>query len=296
MLKTLLPENFGFNQLVLGKYGLVLYNKNDIVVGHSALYYGEYFASETSVFEQIVKPGWHVADIGANIGMHTQALSRIVGQDGWVYAFEPQRLVFQTLCANMANNSIKNVDCERLGLGDYNGKIRVEEADPEQRNNFGSMQLGHSQSIGHVNIMCLDSYLDGRPLHFMKADIEGMEEACLRGAQKTLTKFDTILYLENEDPEKSPALLELLKTMGYDIYWHLPPFYNPNNFAGEESNIYGVGYVDDSEKYFGTIGFATNVICIPSRLNANVGGIGFMRVEDVNEHPRIKEKNRFHVD
>ncbi len=146
--------------------------------------------------------------------MHTQALSRIVGQNGWVYAFEPQRLVFQTLCANMANNSIQNVDCERLAVGDHNGKITVEEADPEQHNNFGGLRLGRSQAIGHANIMCLDNYLDGRPLHFMKADIEGMEEACLRGAQKTVAKFDTLLYLENDDPDNSPALLELLKTMG----------------------------------------------------------------------------------
>ncbi|TFG83046.1 MAG: FkbM family methyltransferase, partial [Chromatiales bacterium] len=61
-------------------HGYVLYNKND-------------------------------TDIGANIGTHTLALARLVGQQGLVFAFEPQRIVFQTLCANMALNSLDNVHC-----------------------------------------------------------------------------------------------------------------------------------------------------------------------------------------
>ncbi|HEX2942927.1 MAG TPA: FkbM family methyltransferase, partial [Rhodopila sp.] len=263
MLKNIL-QNDGFNWLVPGRHGVILCNKNDIVVGRSAIYYGEYFESEVDIFRQIVQPGWHVADIGANIGTHTQALSRLVGPSGWVYAFEVQRLVFQTLCANVANNSLTNVDCERLAVDDHNGRIPVEDVDPTKAVNYGGIPLGHSHAGQYVRSTTIDDYLGGRPLHFMKVDVEGMELACLKGAQKTLSAWKTILYVENDRPEKSRELLLYLHDNDYRCYWHTPLFYNKDNFAQEEEDIYGLGFIDKDGPYFGTIGFAINILCIPN--------------------------------
>ncbi|HQT79467.1 MAG TPA: FkbM family methyltransferase [Rhodopila sp.] len=290
MLKNIL-RNDDFNWLVQGRHGVILCNKNDVVVGRSAIYYGEYFESEVEIFRQIVQPGWHVADIGANIGTHTQALSRLVGPTGWVYAFEVQRLVFQTLCANIANNSLKNVDCERLAVDDHNGKLLVEDVDPTRAVNYGGISLGHSHAGQSVRSTTLDDYLAGRPLRFMKVDVEGMELACLKGAQKTLSKWKTIVYVENDRPEKSRDLLLYLQSLDYRCYWHTPLFYNKDNFAGESENIHNLAFIDNGGPFFETIGFAINILCIP---NSITGDIQLSRVEDVNEHPMIKGKTRFH--
>src|SRR5262245_48635407 len=134
MLPNLLPVE-EHNQLVRGRHGMLLFNRNDTVVGQSVLHYGEYFDSEVEVFRQLIRPGAHVADIGANIGTHTVAMARLVGPEGWVHAFEPQRLVFQTLCANVALNSLTNVDCENAAVGEKTGSIPVEELDPHLPNN-----------------------------------------------------------------------------------------------------------------------------------------------------------------
>jgi FkbM family methyltransferase len=176
----------GFNQLIHGRHGLLLFNVNDVVVGRSALYYGEYFESEVALFRQLIRPGMHVADVGANIGIHTLAMARITGPTGWVYAFEAQRLVFQILCANTALNSLPNVDCEHLAVDATDSTIPVQELNPNVQLNFGGVSLGTSDTNKTVRKITLDQYLDGRPLHFMKVDIEGMEEACLRGARETL--------------------------------------------------------------------------------------------------------------
>ena len=99
-----------FNAVVKGKYGYVVFNKNDRFIGQSIEKYGDYCEHEVALFKQICHPGNVVIDVGASIGPHTLALSRLVGNGGRVYAFEPQRIVFQTLCANIALNSITNVE------------------------------------------------------------------------------------------------------------------------------------------------------------------------------------------
>lgn len=291
MLPNLLPVA-GFNQLVHGRHGVLLFNINDTVVAQSARYYGEYFETEVAVFRHFVRPGMHVADLGANIGTHTLALARITGPTGWVYAFEAQRLVFQTLCANVALNSLGNVDCEHLAIDATDGAILVEELDPNTKTNFGGLSLGQSRANRTVRTVALDHYLNGRVLHFLKADIQGMEEACLRGARQTLMRDRTVLYLENDQPEKSESLLSYLKELDYEVWWHQPLFYNPENFAREPTNIHAVGYIDNGGPYLECIGFAINILCIPRLRNMTISGL--LKADDVREHPLIRGNTRFH--
>ena len=55
------------------------------------------------------RDGYISLDVGANIGCHTVPFAKLVGESGRVVAFEPQRLVFQNLCANLALNALTNV-------------------------------------------------------------------------------------------------------------------------------------------------------------------------------------------
>ena len=88
----------------------MLYNFHDLYIGRSLDLYGEYSEGEIDLFGQIVQPGQVVVEVGANIGAHTVFLAHRSGPAARVLAFEPQRIVFQTLCANLALNSITNVD------------------------------------------------------------------------------------------------------------------------------------------------------------------------------------------
>src|SRR5262249_40109323 len=70
-------------------------------------------------------------------------------------------------------------------------------------------------------------------------DVEGMERAVLEGAAQTIARCKPVLYVENDRPEKSPALIRTIDGLGFDLYWHCPPLFNPGNFGGNPTNIFG---------------------------------------------------------
>src|SRR5947199_9441604 len=120
----------GFNHLKDCRHGRMLYNVNDAYVGRSLDLYGEYCEGEIELFKQLVRPGDVVIEVGANIGAHTVWLARATSPGGAVIAFEPQRLAFQTLCANLALNDIVNALAYQQACGRKPGYIFVPVLDP----------------------------------------------------------------------------------------------------------------------------------------------------------------------
>ena len=127
MNRSRLLESDGHNQLAKGRNGYYLYNTNDTYVGRAIEKYGEYGGQEARFLEKLCSAGDIVIEVGANIGAHTVVLAGRVGPSGHVLAFEPQRLAFQTLCANVALNSFTHVDCYWAALGAQRGSIAVPE-------------------------------------------------------------------------------------------------------------------------------------------------------------------------
>jgi len=239
----------GFNELGLCRGGPRLYNKHDIYVGGSLALYGEFSHSESELFGRLIGPGQIVVEAGANIGVHTVDLARLVGH-GQVYAFEPQRLVFQTLCANLALNQITNVFAYQAGLGAARGAITVPPMPYTERNNFGGVSLMVGGEGDVVELATIDA-LNLPHCHFVKIDVEGMECEVLKGGAETIANYSPLIYVENDRAQRSEELLRLLESMGYDLYWHLAPFFNPRNFAGDLTNHFPEGLV------------SINVLCIP---------------------------------
>jgi FkbM family methyltransferase len=278
---------------VKGRYGFILYNRNDTVIGRSIEVYGEYFESEVNVFRRFCTPGDVALDIGANIGTHTLALARLVGPGGLVFAFEPQRIVFQTLCANMALNSLDNIHCINAAVGATAGTLKLFDADPNVPNNFGGVQvamLAGAPRASPVDRLRLDDFLDIDRLRLIKIDVEGMEAEVLRGARDILERFKPVLYVENDNVAGSAELVALLHECGYRCYWHLPPFANARNFFGSTEALFPVAFVDRGEDYLGAIGFAVNLLCVHASLEIPVEGL--RPCTDPAEHPFRREHVR----
>ncbi len=231
----------GFNQLKICRFGPMLFNRHDAYVGRSLELYGEYGPAEAVLFEQIVRPGMWVVEVGANIGAHTVHLSRLAGDTGTVIAFEPQRLAFQTLCGNLALGSRTNVHAYQMGLSHDAGEAGETLLDPTATANFGGVALEGVQIGTHplqrIPVRSLDSC--ALPAcHFIKIDVEGMELAVLQGARDTLARCRPILFLENDRKEKSADLIREILAHRYAAYWVYTPLFSPGNFAGNARNVF----------------------------------------------------------
>lgn len=241
------------------KHGTFLYNTHDAVIGRSLDLYGEWCEMELEVLGQIIRPGEVVLDIGANIGTHTVAFSRMVGDHGLVMAFEPQRLIFQNLCANVAINALTNVVTIQRGVGNRAEVIRLPIFDPRREQNFGSAVLhGHAAGDDIEVVRIDDMHLP--KVSLMKIDVEGMECDVLEGARETIARYQPALFIENDTTDRSAPILQAIDALDYDAYWQMSTIYRTANYFGNPRNA------------FSEVGEA-NVLCFHRSRDVDIRGM-----------------------
>ena len=258
---TALPDEAGTTSPTVLKqcrHGPLLFLREDIYIGRSLDLYGEFSELEAVLFAQLVRPGDTVVEVGANIGVHTVHLARLAGATGRVHAYEPQRVIFQLLCANVALNSLFNVYTHHAAAGSSAGELHVPPLNHAAVNNFGGLSLSYEKNGEPVPVLCLDA-LALPSLKLLKVDVEGMEHEVLSGAREMIRQHRPFLYVENDRREKSAALISLINELGYDMYWHLPALYNPDNFAGNPHNA------------FPSL-VSINLLCVPKESSLTING------------------------
>ena len=246
----------GFNTLSQCRHGWMLYHTADQYIGRGLKKYGEFSEGEVALFHQLLHPGDLVVEAGANFGAHTVAMAKMVGEHGAIIAFEPQRLVYQAMVANVALNSLINVTTIHAGLGAYQGAIKIPVLNPAKGHNFGGFSIGSHSTGEEVSVKTIDS-LNLSRCRLIKADVEGMESEVLEGARDTIKRLRPLLYVENDRTDNSNRLIALIQSFGYRLWWHLPPMYNPDNFRGDKENL------------FGNI-VSVNMLCLPQEMQTVV--------------------------
>ncbi len=233
-----------FLKTVQAKHGTFYIPPNDIYVGRSLELYGEWCESEVSLFDQVLGAGATVVEAGANIGSHTLALSRIVGPQGRVFAIEMQPFIAQVLSANVICNGACNVQVSMAGVSDVEDLLQMPTINYQTDYNFGGISVDFLKTVTKrtdcqsVPIMPLDTLIDIQRLDLLKLDVEHLELKALKGASGLIKKFNPVIYLENDDPSETDAILNLLHGLGYKAYWHVSPLFNPRNHAGNDSNVF----------------------------------------------------------
>ena len=155
---------------------------------------------------ELLKPGDVVFDVGANIGFFTILCSRLVGDGGRVYAFEPMPENADTLRHNIALNGLSNVTVVEKALSSSTGhaelfvsrwsafhSLNVEGA--SKREHLGP-QAGEPIAVETVT---LDEFLaagDVPAPDLVKVDVEGAELAVLQGMRHTLESVKPLLICE----------------------------------------------------------------------------------------------------
>lgn len=159
-------------------------------------------------------------DVGANIGNHSLFLSDIFER---VIAFEPNPLARALLQINLDMNDVTNVDVRPVGLSDRNGSATLQ-FDPI---NLGAASSEHANKgkgarEAMIELVVGDEAIDqSEPIGFIKIDVEGAEEAALRGLEQTLRSRQPIVMMEqwSEAIEHgtSPST-SFLRELGYSVW------------------------------------------------------------------------------
>lgn len=174
--------------------------------------------------------GGIVLDIGANLGSYTVPVAK-AHPHLTVHSFEPQRVVYYQLCANVFLNRLDNVYCYQYGLSDAEWAEPLVMPDYEKESNIGAFSVDPAVrekdyevrtegATEFINCVKLD-LLKLTNVRLIKIDVEGHELEALSGAYETLqiNNFPPIIFESWtwKFPEKRAKLMGYLQDLGYEI-------------------------------------------------------------------------------
>lgn len=182
-----------------------------------------------AVLYGLVRPGDVALDVGTNIGETLLNFARITGDKGVVYGFEPNPVTFRKCQANIAlNPQLGPIRLFNEGLGDREAVLHMHT--PSPRNTGGDrIALSHAKTDGLVvvKVVTLDQVVEREritSLNFIKIDVEGFELNVLRGAERSLRRFQPVLFIELDDTNlreqdaTAAALVKFLANLGYQAF------------------------------------------------------------------------------
>ena len=161
---------------------------------------GSFEPYTVQLFEQAIKPGMVVLDIGAYIGYFSLLAARRVESRGRVYAFDCDFRNYRFLLHNVQLNGfgsrveiIRKAVAHRVGVLPFH----VYRADATQSS------LWHKRGKGStVDVECttVDDVLGSQPVHVVKMDIEGGKIQALKGMERTLAQSKEVVMLVECNP------------------------------------------------------------------------------------------------
>lgn len=223
--KSILIEKGVERDLYRTRFGDFFWLNKESYLDQSIINTGIWEDATTAAIRSLVKKGDIVLDIGANIGYDTVIMSKIIGDEGIIYSFEPTDYYSKVLEKNIKANDLKNCEVVKVGLSDKQESLKIE--------------IGSSSATIHVpdNIFLksseqieldtLENFVREKNLEridFIKMDIDGHEPLVLEGGWNVLEKFNPMVLLEVNHLNYLEAgynawdFYQTLVSKGYRIY------------------------------------------------------------------------------
>ncbi|MAL88666.1 MAG: hypothetical protein CL683_07210 [Brevundimonas sp.] len=147
----------------------------------------------------LVRPGDHIIEVGANFGVYTLAMARLIGEEGSLLSFE-------------ANPDLAGLVERSIKFNGYAGRARLvakAAADAPGELSFGVSRrnagggtlstdpsgLGTDSRLITVPAARLDDEAD-QDVRLIRMDAEGSEPLILRGAKRLLKRRDIVVIME----------------------------------------------------------------------------------------------------
>ena len=173
---------------------------------------GEFEPFTVRLFASLLRPGMTVVDVGACIGLYSVLAAKVVGDEGVVYAFEPDARNQRDLRENVRGNGVRNVLVVPKAASDRAGVASFYVRRPAGHSGLHAARGGFL-AAGAVESIPADDVLRGQSLGVVKIDAEGHELSVLRGMERTLERSpDAKLFIE-----LAPDTLRAAGTSGEEL-------------------------------------------------------------------------------
>lgn len=229
-----------------------------------------------AIIRRSVAPTQTVVDIGANRGVYTWLMSRMVGSNGRVHSIEPYPGNIESLRA--LARSRPNITVHPVGLSDAAGEATLQV--PTYRDQRLDALATFRPSVDvdceevRVPIIRLDELVDpgDRQLSFIKCDVEGHEDAVVAGGWATITRNRPVLVIEIEQRYRTAPVTDLIGRLveaGYSAFFLDSSGSHP--IEEFDVNRHQLDYLDSKfVPYSAPHGYVADFLFIPR----NLGGGG----------------------
>ncbi|UOD35544.1 FkbM family methyltransferase [Deferribacteraceae bacterium V6Fe1] len=158
------------------------------------------------------KDDWIILDCGANIGYYTILFAKLANK-GYVYAFEPTDTIVK-LKNNLEYHKITNVKIIHKALADTTCV---------KRDKIYKI-WGKEAEFKSFEFITIDDFIEGENVNkidLIKIDVDSYDFEVLKGAEKTLKKFNpfVIVELNHALSLRNTSIyhaIEWMKNIGYD--------------------------------------------------------------------------------
>jgi FkbM family methyltransferase len=147
---------------------------------------------EFEILKKIVPEGSRVVDIGANIGHYTILLSKLVGHNGRVLAFEPIPKTLDYLVSNIYSANTDNVTLINAAISGDSDEIKF--TIPGD-----NLYRSYMDPNGNIDVMCfpLAVFLPKNwNFVFLKVDAEGCDESVIKDSIAIINSYRPTIMAE----------------------------------------------------------------------------------------------------
>jgi len=165
-----------------------------------------------------LRPGMTFYDLGANVGFFSLLAARMVGERGYVVAFEADPEIAARLREHVDRNAFHCAMIVEKAVWSEAARVFFERVDAASSPDRG---LGHiaaamAPNTIEVDTVTLDDFVrTAPPPEFIKCDVEGAEVEVFRGARKLLAEKRPVIICEIHSETNRRALLSDLKRFDY---------------------------------------------------------------------------------
>lgn len=187
----------------------------------------------TELVRQLVRPGMRCLDIGANIGYYSLLLGELVGEEGRVFAFEPDSRNIPVLRANVGLRGLSDrFSVFQMAISEKSGTVILRDSGPSNLSSIANVDSWpatqtdstQSSSVPSVSLHDLNT-LGIEFVDFIRMDLEGAEGRILGlGASSFLSRM----------PVNSTIFIEV----------HPEHYSRSDDFAASVRNLWKLGFRD----------------------------------------------------